>query len=1105
MRNCVRYILLLIFVFTALSCERKELARPSVKDGYACVDLNFGHKDFECVSVGTRATLDIVPESRITNMFVFVFVEGKRYYSHYFDRSQMVETLLDVDEETTESWVVNQRTSATGTATNGTLRMYAPMCEGAKLYMIANIDSDMLTVSDQKLNMISTEEQLTNYVVRLNQEITSRNGLFPMIGTASVDITTGGVSPHGSTGDVSVELERLDAKVVVNVRVATDNELNVEQDGQPALQTLKSFQPTSWQVVNLPKGCYLNPRVRTDDAAAGFFDTEPVMFETEANADFTYNDAKGVAHTVNSPIYGFSFYMLENHNDAKVSVTEFAERERKNKDAAGQFDAAGGVWTNAPETGTYMIIKGEVVMNVDVSSEAKQQQLVADVTYYVHLGDISKDLNNYDVNRNTIYTYTITIKGVNSIQVEVETSYDGKYPGKPDKVKETQPGAEGSVYVAKESVYTFDAHYGQRVFCFDAEYVSPDDVTWYVKTPFGKEGTPAKNGDVEIPSGMDYQWVHFMLNKVSDSKTYDWKYNSVVKSSELAEAPFSKNNQLYPGDGKLELLDVVKFISFIKAEKRKMDRGEQSAFRTEFDQEWFDWYNQNHPEAPVDNPNTLVDGKRGPWFRDRLYVTIFVDEYYYENDPITGAEDAQLWKRFVNQPNRIMHILCDNQKSLDGASSSTGSVVTIRQRSIQTPYNVDDADLYSAWGCETEDENADSYFWYYPTEKNNSGSGLPNENLGNSSDVNGLYNTARIWGCVKGSSWEDVRWDSYLAFERPNDYRSETRNYNLVFLREDQACLKYSAMMRNRDSNGNGIIDPEEIKWYNASIMQLESLYLGELGLSDDAKLYPKKYSNADGTFPDGHPFAGVEKWKYRVISSTRNNYGRPQILWAEEGVSVSYYKAFAVEKGPYGVKCVRNLGLGKNTKSTFDSEENRPQSLIVVTKPSDSPVTTSSVYKIDCRRVNEKSRRFRTSVELEPYDEDSEMARLYDGFETGVRVKALEKGVSKYEDLRNSLNKAVSPCPDGYRVPNIREAVLMYFLVDNLNWWKDNSDNSNIRIYTSTYYSLGVFGNGKNAANSDSKHFSWNIGTPLNGGNINLNGNASSYIRCIRDWNPAE
>ena len=1087
-----RLVIFSAIVFLLSGCVKEKLVPPTVSEEEVLVNLEFGGSSLDEVKIGTKATLDVVPESRVSNMFVFVFVGEKRYYAHYFDNSSIRTSKEQVRNASVNCWYVDQMSSATDAATNGVLRIKCPAITGAQIYIMANIDADMVNVSPEKLNTITTLSQLKALTAVLNQEITSRNGLFPMSGVSElVDISSKGIFPSGSTsGTAKVTLERFDAKVKVNFRVATDFELRqVEGEGEgevTTIQRLKEFRPESWCVRKLPKGCYIIPQA--SDAEEGFFDTTPVIFETSGTESFTVGGTE-----YKSPVNGFSFYMLENRETAKQDVAKFSKREQKNKNADGAFDSSEGIWTNAPENGTYLEVKGEVVMEVDVSNEAKTQQLAADVTYYIHLGDVNKDINDYSIKRNTIYTYTVTIKGVSSIELEVSSSGTST-------VIENEPGAEGMVYIAKESIFTFDAHYGQRVFAFDAEHIDPATVTWYVKTPFGKEGTPDKVGDTEVPSGMDYKWVHFLVNDVSSSTKYTYTIGGSSKTGSLASPPYSHNNMAYPGDGNAKLMDIVQFTKFIKEQKRAYDAGAENVFRREFDQTWFDWYNENHPGAEVSD---LTNNPDGPWFRDRIYITVFVDEYYYDVNPITGDADPLLWKRFVNQPNRLMHILCDNQKSLDKASSATGSVITLRQRSIQTPYNIDQDDLVSGWGCETEDENADSYLWFFNTsESMSTGPGTVSA-MGNTAVHNGLYNTARIWGVTSGGTsgdtWNDVKWNDYLDYNRENDYVG-SNGYNIVFLKEDKTVLRYSAMMRNRDNNGNGIIDPEEIRWYTASLGQLQFLYFGELGLNEAAILYPEKFSNATGTYPDGHPYAGADKWRCHVISSTANSgNANPRILWAEEGLSVSNYREDIGwnMKAPYSVKCVRNLGFDSqtSTKDYFlvsdpDAEANRPQNMINV---SESGSGVSKVYKFDMTNINDASKRFYTSVELEPYNEESEMARIYQGFETG---KLVTGAVSSYLDLKSKLEAGTQICPEGYRVPNVRELGVMYILCEDATWWDGKYS------MTSTYYSLGPLGKGTDISKDiygNSKH-SWSA---RNGSVFALDPTNSGHVRCVRDWTP--
>lgn len=1020
------YISVLLWALTA--CTADDLPRQgTVGEEEVWSTLRFGHRSFDEVDVQTRATLSEIAESRVENLFAYVFdADGNRLYSHFYDYLNRVVTLPTEPEN---CWTVSNRTTANNNDTEGEIMIKSPTMTGGSIYLIANLNADQLNISAAQLNTVRSLSELQALTITLNQEITSRTGSFLMTGSATgITIGDDGEVTTDAGGSVRIPLVRLDAKVTVNVCVG---EATIEG------QEMKEFVPESWQVMRLPKGTRLLPA--TDDAdALGSFDGEEQFFEADTDG-----------------MKSFSFYMLENMEDTE-GLTTFNQRDLRSKNTDGTYNTAGGLWEHASEEATYLVIKGKVQMEVSTDEEYALQYLEADVTYYVHLGNFgdSKSGGNYNdftIRRNTHYTYTLTIKGVNNIEVEVT-----------DNV-ENQSGATGDVYKSREEIYTFDAHYGQRVYRIDAESILPGTITWYVKTPFS-EGTPGIESGTQIPN-LDYKWVWFMVNKT--------EYNGV----------YSTKNRWYPGDDNKnlnigdegKLMDVVEFTRFVKEEKAKLDaaaddeKGTASAFKS-------------------DNNGDYC-----------MYVTVFVDEYYYEADPLNSENKPQdLWKKFVNQPNRLIHILCDSELSKDGESSLTNSVITIRQRSIQTPYNIEDGELLTAWGCESVDEFADSHLFFYDTGEritDTSGHTL-GTSIPESSDVNGLYNSLHLWDITLGST----RWDTYLDYERDNDHTATIGGNALTtyFLKDDYAVLRYATLQRNRDNNGNGVIDEDELRWYVASVNQLYDLYIGQLGLNSDAALYTPQMAAQSGQFTSG-PYSGAYKWRNHIISSTwsggNGSDAQVKILWAEEGITVDGYYSGAVYSkwAPFSARTVRNLGLTSPAVTEVGEEGvGYPVMLVQVTEPTDE-----HGYLFNLSRLNEKSIRYYTSRELVTDNENSEAARLYYGFETGATVSITEQGGNynsgNYLHLREALESGTDigcDTENGFRVPNVREAALMS-LYCSQSWWNGGY------TMTGSWFSNGNSSIGGN--NNDPNYYSWQFGYKF----TSIGKSDVTTIRTVRDRMP--
>ena len=357
-----------------------------------------------------------------------------------------------------------------------------------------------------------------------------------------------------------------------------------------------------------------------------------------------------------------------------------------------------------------------------------------------------------------------------------------------------------------------------------------------------------------------------------------------------------------------------------------------------------------------------------------------------------------------------------------------------------------------------------------------------------------MFNTARLWGSVRGSvsgdSWVDLEWSDFIDIDwKPGDLGPN--GFPLYMLQDSTNALRYAAITRNRDNNGDGIINPEEIRWYTASLQQLEYLFLGELGIHKDARIYPDKYRANNLDFTDT-PFEGADPWRCHIISSSNKENNLPYIIWAEESVSTSNYWSDIKwnNKARYLTRCARNLGFDGTTKAAVLSEKEQvPIEMVSVTTGADGN------KRFDVSNMNDKSKRFKTSIELEPYDETSEMARLYNGFETGKWVKYEAGSSPGYIQFKSYLSEGESACPRGYRAPNIREFTLMYLL---------NPELIGHDFITSSYYSLGYFGNRVDPNWGDKYEVKYKMSWKIDGGNLAMKmWETTGFIRCVRDYEP--
>ena len=1067
----IHTVLLSILALSLLSCVREPLQDSSSDCTGREVVARLSFAPQENSIVTTRAAVTSAAENRILNLFVFLFDEnGNKLYSQYFDSSNQENVTATSSLTAENSWWVNNSASPVA----GGVSIKSSSGSGFKIYMMANLDADMVRVSSDLLSHnINNEQDLLDFSVYLNQEIISRNGYFPMTGMLSdLKIADDGTITKTDGSDPgTMMLRRLDAKVKFIFKTGSR--------ADAAGQKIKSFTAKQWKVLNLPSTSYLVER--TTDAANVAKDTPtgdyvtyaPKFFDTEwINFEEFPDDSTSI----------FTFYMLENRQTPKHTVTSYQDRSRQvkinqtggyhngeNETVTVTYVNSRGedvtrdirVFQNANDFSTYVLVTGTVEMELENDDQGKI--LGGDVQYLIHLGDWGsftegaswdKDTygspNNFNTERNTFYTYTVTVNSVKNIRVEVESSKGGN-------VIENQPGATGQVTIAKEEIAVCDAHYYSKTMTFHAANFfdtngnsTAGDLTWSVKTPFS-DGTPT---DPLSPGTLDYNWVHFRLNKKNSDGTYNQNRRKFVNPSRKfetttvyrdastnAEGDGSDGLAGYHNDGLMNIVDLVKYIKEQVSLLESYYKGQIQDYDGDFD-----------------NYDNLDSAK--------ICFTAFVDEFYYDENPVTHVTSPTLWKSFVNQPDRSLHILCNSDVSKDLESRSTGSVVTIQQHAIQSIFNTDASEesLQSAWGLEYIDEFTDEVYTYNATATDYSDSG------NNTDAFNGLYNSVQEW--YDGTT----SWANYLDFEVENDVPQ---------MQSNKKGLRYICMARNRDNNGDGVIDPDELRWYTASIRQLIGIYVGSGVIDHHSRLYYRSASEQESGTDD--------EWRQHVISST--NYSgstQPTIIWGEEGISTSRLGQSKdwTSLTKWSVRCVRNLGLDNPSSFDFGVDDYKPQDYVEVESEGSGD---DAVYTFKATHLDDGALRYYTSRELDYHSHASDINRLYKRFEVLPVTGSTTTSSMSFKTVNTNVTTAIDKgeqnpyCPEGYRLPNQMELAMMKYY-----------DVIDADMVSRTYWSLGVESGLNNNTGKDGKS---QYGYIYSGGNLSLEGSSKNFeCRCVRD-----
>lgn len=236
------------------------------------------------------------------------------------------------------------------------------------------------------------------------------------------------------------------------------------------------------------------------------------------------------------------------------------------------------------------------------------------------------------------------------------------------------------------------------------------------------------------------------------------------------------------------------------------------------------------------------------------YTIAYVNEYYYEDKMNNAADKTAELKKFINADDRTMSVILGPNvfESKDGHSTYTDlthGFFNISQRSIKTFY---DLSVANPFGIEQIEETA--------ATSNYGGTGADSDN---GYANNPTYSSSSIiWG-VNKHSW--------------SDYISNGFNGHVEMAKNN---AEYQCLSRNRDENGDGKIDGEELKWYLPAVHQCTYYWFGMNSLPEDARINmePRKTNNYWSST------SGFATW------------------WAAEG------SAYGAKEGTCQVRCVRSL-----------------------------------------------------------------------------------------------------------------------------------------------------------------------------------------------------
>lgn len=607
MKKVMKLAYLLMGVALLLSsCSEDIFPGGSESNEDVIISLTYSDVSPRDIVVNSRAT--DAEERHLDNLYIYIF-DGNGNLKGY----KGITTGLDQDTNK------DKKATVFGIKTrSGESYIYAVANISTGLYPV---DTSNGTVAANKLPINLNEEtaraggydftldQLKALPFTRNNTTIDITSAFLMSGAVQdgnlVNITTAGTI---ASGDNAIRLSRIVSKVKFTIKAAKTTGVT------------RSFKLETYDIMN----------IAVDGSLVGKIDGNSRKKPTNVNNNIG-NTVR--PNDVENDAQFFEVYLPENLQDAVNDVTTQAEREDDCQSIPKKF-------TNAPAKGTYVMLKGKYEETTSSSTKS------ADVTYYVHLGDCTADVNNYDVERNCKYTYNITVAGVDKIIVEAKKESGAD-----------QPGAEGVVleYGATGKNMTLDSHYEYMVMRF-----YQDDIQklrkagkgyFYQVYALGNHTDVINVGATTVGNTnyVDTSWIQFAIKCSRDGSSSKYSTDKTSRGTACS----------YPGTQyKKELYTVENFLKYL-----------------------YDNANSTSIWTGSDSKGKYVD------------ATCFISENYYKD---------LIWNQYVNDVDkRAFYVANEVETSKDGRSVYAKTQYGLTQYNIQTFYDRSKAGSITAYGCET--------------------------------------------------------------------------------------------------------------------------------------------------------------------------------------------------------------------------------------------------------------------------------------------------------------------------------------------------------------------------------------------------------------------